>query len=184
VDGRGGSGKTALAGRLCRVLRPAAVVHSDDVAWNHSRFGWDDLMIGGVLEPLRAGRGVHYQPPAWRRAGRGGHIEVAAGASTVIVEGVGVSRRELAPLFDVRVWVQSDYDEARERGILRDKAELGRDDEEALREWWAWEAEEVPFLRDDRPWDRAHVIVGTGSTLPHDPDTEVMVARRSVDPVG
>jgi uridine kinase len=137
-----------------------------------------------VLEPLRAGRAVHYQPPAWQREGRDGHIDIAADASTVIVEGVGVSRRALAPLFDVLVWVQCDYDEARHRGIVRDKAELGRDDEEALREWWAWEAEEVPFLRDDRPWERAHVIVGTASALPHDPDTEVMVARRSVDPVG
>jgi hypothetical protein len=184
VDGRGGSGKTALAGRLRHLLHPAAVVHSDDVAWNHSRFGWDDLMIGGVLEPLRAGRDVHYRPPAWQREGRDGHIDIDADVSAVIVEGVGVSRRELAPLFDVLVWVQCDYDEALHRGILRDRAELGRDDEEALREWWAWEAEEVPFLRADRPWDRAHVIVGTASTLPHDPDTEVMVARRSVDPVG
>jgi uridine kinase len=176
VDGRGGGGKTALSKRLRRVLPPAAVVHSDDVAWAHSRFGWDDLMAGGVLSPLREGRAVRYQPPAWRREGRDGHIEVPAEATTVIVEGVGVSRRELAALFDVTVWVQSDYGEARRRGILRDMAELGRTEEEALREWWAWEDEEVPFLRDDRPWDRADVIVGTASTLPHDPDTEVVVA--------
>jgi hypothetical protein len=176
VDGRGGGGKTALAERLCQVMGPAAVVHSDDVAWAHSRFGWDDLMIDGVLQPLHAGQGVHYQPPAWRRNGRDGHIDVAADASTVIIEGVGVSRRGLAALLDVMVWVQSDFGEARRRGIRRDMATLGRDEDEALQNWHEWEAEEVPFLLDDRPWQRAHVIVGTASALPHDAQTEVIVA--------
>jgi len=117
VDGRGGGGKTTLAGRLCRVMAPAAVVHTDDIAWAHSRFGWDDLMLNGVLGTLHAGREVHYQPPAWQLNGRTGHIDVAAGASTVIVEGVGASRRQLANLVDVVVWVQSDFDQARRLGV-------------------------------------------------------------------
>jgi hypothetical protein len=176
VDGRGGGGKTALAGRLCRAMRPAAVVHSDDVAWAHSRFGWDDLMIDGILQPLHAGRPVHYRPPGWDRDGREGHIDVATGASTVLIEGVGVSRRGLAPLVDVLVWVQSDFGEAKRRGMHRDMAELGRDEAEALRLWDEWEAEEVPFLLDDQPWQRAHFIVGAASSLPHDAETEVVVS--------
>jgi hypothetical protein len=176
VDGRGGGGKTALAQRLCRSMSPSAVVHSDDVAWAHSRFGWDDLMIAGVLQPLHAGAPVRYRPAGWIKDGREGHIEVAAGASTVIIEGVGVSRSGLAPFVDVAVWVQSDFGEAKRRGMHRDMAELGRDDDEALRLWDEWEAEEVPFLLDDRPWQRAHFIVGTASSLPHDAETEVVVS--------
>jgi uridine kinase len=176
VDGRGGGGKTALAERLCRAMRPAAVVHSDDVAWEHSRFGWDDLMIAGVLQPLHAGNPVHYRPPAWDRNGRKGHIDVSADASTVIVEGVGVARRELAPLVDVVVWVQSDFAEAKRRGMRRDMAQLDRDEDEALRRWDEWEAEEVPFLLADQPWRRAHFIVGAASSLPHDAETEVVVS--------
>ncbi len=176
VDGRGGGGKTALAERLRRALRPAAVVHSDDVAWAHSRFGWADLMITGVLQPLRAGGAVHYRPPGWDKDGRDGHLDVAADASTVILEGVGVSRRELAPLVDVLVWVQSDFGEAKRRGMRRDMTEWGRDEGEALRLWDEWEAEEVPFLLDDRPWQRAQFIVGTSSSLPHDATTEVVVS--------
>jgi hypothetical protein len=176
VDGRGGGGKTALAERLCRAMRPAAVVHSDDVAWAHSRFGWDDLMIAGVLQPLHAGDPVRYRPPGWDRDGREGHIDVAAGLSTVIIEGVGVARRELAPLVDVMVWVQSDFAEAKRRGIHRDMVELGRDEDEALRFWDEWAAEEVPFLLADQPWRRAHVIVGAASSLPHDAETEVVVS--------
>ena len=176
VDGRGGGGKTTLADRLLRVLPGAAVVHSDDVAWHHSRFAWDDLMITGVLAPLHAGRGVHYQPPAWPGRGRDGHIDVAADAHTVLIEGVGVSRRTLAPMLDVAVWVQSDYGEARRRGLRRDMLTQGLDELAALQEWYEWEAEEVPFLLDDRPWERADFIVGTASTLPHDARTDVMVA--------
>ncbi|MDG4821703.1 hypothetical protein O7635_07535 [Asanoa sp. WMMD1127] len=177
VDGRGGSGKTALAERLARELPPAAVVHSDDVAWAHSRFGWADLMIAGILEPLRAGRSVHYRPPGWDKERRPGHIEVSAKMSTVLIEGVGVGRRILAPLVDAAVWVQSDFAEAKQRGMSRDMAELHRDPDEALRLWDEWEAEEVPFLADDQPWQRAHVIVGTASSLPHDPRSEVVVSR-------
>jgi uridine kinase len=176
VDGRGGGGKTALAERLCRVMSTATIVHSDDVAWAHSRFGWDDLMIGGVLAPLHAGRPVRYRPPAWHRDGREGHIDVAPGASTVIIEGVGVSRRDLAPLIDVIVWVQSDFGEAKRRGVRRDMTYLNRDEDDALREWDEWQDEEVPFLRDDQPWLRAHVIVGTASSLPHNAESEVVVS--------
>jgi hypothetical protein len=176
VDGRGGGGKTTLAGRLADALAPATVVHSDDVAWWHSRFGWDDLMAGGILEPLRAGQPVHYQPPGWGPHGRDGHIDVPAGLRTVLIEGVGVSRRSLLPLIDVAVWVQSDFDEARERGIRRDLAATDHDEESALRNWWEWMDEEVPFLAADRPWERAHFLVGTASVLVHDPATEVMVS--------
>ncbi|MEU4220751.1 hypothetical protein [Actinoplanes sp. NPDC026623] len=176
VDGRGGGGKTALAERLRQRMRSAAVVHSDDVAWGHSRFGWDDLMIAGVLEPLRAGRPVAYRPPGWDRDVREGRIELDRNASTVIIEGVGVSRRTLAPLIDVVIWIQSDFAEARRRGLLRDMAELHRQEAEAERLWDEWAAEEVPFLEEDRPWQRAHFIVGTASSLPHSAETEVAVS--------
>jgi uridine kinase len=178
IDGRGGGGKTALAERLCRVLSPAAVVHSDDVAWGHSRFGWDDLMITHVLEPLRAGRPVRFRPPGWDQDARAGQLEVPADVSTILIEGVGVARRSLAPLVDLVIWVQSDHVEAKHRGTRRDIAELGRTEEEAARVWDEWEVEEVPFLQDDQPWRRAHFIVGTASSLPHDPHGEVALSTK------
>jgi hypothetical protein len=175
VDGRGGGGKTALAERLCEVVQPAAVVHSDDVAWGHARFGWDDLMAAGVLEPLRSGEAVHYRPPGWDHDPRTGHLDVPAGLATVLVEGVGVSRRALVPLIDVAVWVQSDFREAKRRGMERDMATLGRDQDEALRAWDEWEAEEVPFLLDDRPWQRAQFIVDTSG--PYDAGSVRITSR-------
>lgn len=175
VDGRGGSGKTELAHRLAGLLG-GAVVHSDDVAWWHSRFGWDDVMIEHVLEPVRAGRPVRFRPPGWEPRGRTGWIEVPAGVRPVFIEGVGVSRRSLFPLVDTAIWVQSDHETARIRGLARDARERPGDDAGALaRNWDEWEEEEIPFLAADRPWERAHVIVG--STLPHDPATEVVLGE-------
>lgn len=170
VDGRGAGGKTTLAERLRAVTPGADVVHTDDIAWWHSRFGWDDLMIAGVLEPLHRRESVHYQPPAWAPRNRSGHIDVSAAAPLVIIEGVGASRREVVPLIDAATWVQSDFVEAERRGIVRDG------DDEATRRWHEWMAEELPFLAADKPWERADVIVGGSDQIEHDPEVEVVVA--------
>jgi hypothetical protein len=70
VDGRSNAGKTTLAGRICRAVPGSAVVHTDDIAWKHSRFGWDDLLVDGILEPVHQGRAVSYRPPRWAEHGR------------------------------------------------------------------------------------------------------------------
>ncbi|WP_229070394.1 uridine kinase [Actinoplanes sp. DH11] len=159
IDGRGGGGKSTLAANLARVVPGSAVVHTDDVAWWHSRFGWADLMESGVLAPLHAGEAVSFRPPAWERRGRDGRIEVPAGCPAVFVEGVGASRREVTHLLDVCVWVQSDFAEAERRGLARDITDHGLDPASARREWDEWMAEEIPFLSADRPWERADFVV-------------------------
>jgi hypothetical protein len=66
---------------------------------------------------------------------------------------------------------------ARRRGIARDPAERP-DEAEANAFWDSWSAEEDPFMADDRPWERAHVVVcGTPSLAGADYDarTEVLV---------
>src|SRR5271165_3228915 len=55
IDGRSSSGKTSLAARIHDTVAHSSVVHTDDLAWHHSRFGWYDLLIDGVLSPLRQG---------------------------------------------------------------------------------------------------------------------------------
>ena len=79
VDGRSNAGKTTLAARICRAVPGSAVVHTDDIAWEHSRFGWADLLVEGILEPVHQGRAVSYRPPRWAEHGREGSIEVPAG---------------------------------------------------------------------------------------------------------
>jgi hypothetical protein len=171
VDGRSGSGKTTIAERLRAALTGAEVVHTDDIAWWHSRFGWDDLMISGVLDPIHRGQPVHYRPPAWEERGRPGQIDVSAHAPLVIVEGVGAARGELTHLLDAAIWVQSDFVGAERRAVIRDGG-----DSAAADRWHEWMAEEVPFLATDRPWERATLIIAGTPEVDHDPTTEVVLA--------
>ena len=168
VDGRSAAGKSTFAARMARVVAHVAVVHTDDIAWHHSFFGWADLMRHGVLEPVRRSEEVAYRPPAWVQRERPGAVEVRAGCSAVVVEGVGAGRRDLADLVDALVWVQSDAEEARTRGIARDGGDVAF--------WDEWDAEELPFIAEHRPWERADVIIAGSPVLDHDPDHEVLVA--------
>ena len=65
IDGRSSAGKSTLARRIAEARPGTSVVHTDDVAWNQSRFGWTDLLVDGVLEPLRRGQPVSFRPGAW-----------------------------------------------------------------------------------------------------------------------
>ena len=170
VDGRAGSGKSTLADRLCRGLPNAAVVHTDDFI-GYSFFGWNDLLVEGVLRPLRAGCAVHYRPPGGDPHGGRGPIAIAAGLDLVVVEGVGSSRTALGPWIDRSAWVQADVEEAVRRGIARDG---GPEVAGAL--WGEWMVEEVAFLAQDRPWERASLIVAGTPSQPYGRDTEVLVA--------
>ena len=170
LDGRSSSGKTTLARRLEGAIPGAVTVHTDDIAWWHSCFGWAELLAYGVLEPLWRGQAVAYRPPAWEERDRPGAIEVASDASMVIVEGVGAGRRETAHLLDAVVWVQSDLGVIERRNAARVAA--GETDADGVARWMQ---EEFPFVADQRPWERAFVVVGGTPELSHDPSTEVVL---------
>ncbi|RDV12914.1 hypothetical protein DXK94_00220 [Arthrobacter sp. RT-1] len=170
VDGRSGAGKTSLVDRLLAQVPASAVVHTDDVAWHLSFFDWADELRTGVLEPLHRGEEVHYRPPGWVARERPGAIALPAGRSVVWVEGSGSSRQALTDLIDASIWVQCDNLEARRRLRARD----GQEEEELHREW---EEQEIPFLLQDRPWERATVIVAGRPLMEHDPNTQVVTAQ-------
>ncbi len=161
VDGRSGSGKSTFAARLAGLF-DSAVVHTDDVAWRYDPIDWAEVLLAGVIAPWSRGETVAFRPPAWIAHDRRGVVEVRP-RPVLIVEGVGAGRARLAEGAELVVWVQSDRDTARRRGIMRD-VELGRTPKEAEEFWDVWMRNEEPFLADDRPWTRASLIVsGTPS---------------------
>ena len=181
VDGRSNNGKTTVAGRICEMVPGSVVIHTDDIAWEHSRFGWADLLIDGILVPAHQGRAVSYRPPRWDELGRQGSIEVPPDCPLLIIEGDGAGRREMASLIDTLIWVQADEREAARRSAARvvnppaaDLANKAVDggpcDEEA------WMAEEIPFNAAERTWERADIIVCGTPEVPHHPDTEIVIA--------
>ncbi len=160
VDGRGGGGKSTLAERLVSVIPGAALVGTDDFAWNAPLFEWAELVREGLFAPLAEGRSVRYRPPAWDVHGRSGFIEASVDASMIVLEGVGASARELADGIDVVIWVQSDFAEAERRGIARDiESAVNGDAEASVAFWHEWMAAELSFQAANRPWERAELIV-------------------------
>ena len=70
IDGRSRSGKSTLAALIARCIQEVVVVHTDDIAWHHSFFGWSDVLIEGVLRPLRrGGLPLSYTPQPWIERG-------------------------------------------------------------------------------------------------------------------
>jgi hypothetical protein len=65
IDGRSNNGKTTLAAQISELVLASVVIHTDDIAWEHSRFGWADLLTGGILVPVHQGHAVSYRPPRW-----------------------------------------------------------------------------------------------------------------------
>lgn len=154
IDGRGGAGKTTLAEMLRAVVPGSAIVHTDDVAWNHACFDWGGVLAGNILRPLHEGRAVDFRPDAWIAHGRPGSITVPAGADVVWVEGTGVIRGELASWLDASIYLQGDLGEQERLLSARDG------DSPEQREHVAnWLLEELPFLLREQPWSRADMII-------------------------
>lgn len=110
IDGRSSSGKTTFARRLSDAIPNTGVVPTDDIAWHYSIFGWNQLLVDGILNPARRGLKVSYRPPAWDTRNRPGAIEVPENIRLLLIEGVGTCRRDLAQDFGALIWVQSDSD--------------------------------------------------------------------------
>jgi energy-coupling factor transporter ATP-binding protein EcfA2 len=151
IDGHSGCGKTTLANGLAAIEPHTAVIHTDDVAWHHSYFEWEELLIEHLLRPLhQGGPPVSFRPPGWVRLDRPGAITVAAGTTAVLVEGVGVARREVRTWLDAVMWVYAHEGVGRRRLIARGESNAFIDD---------WMAQENRLLAEHRPWEVADLLV-------------------------
>lgn len=89
-----------------------------------------------------------------------------AGSPLLIVEGTGASQRAHTDLVDGSIWVQADFVQARRRGIERDVASgVNGDREAATRFWHEWMEHELAFLAQERPWERADLIIAGTPTI-------------------
>ena len=160
IDGRSSSGKTTFAERAAKAIPATVVVHTDDIAWFHSRFGWADLAVR-VLEAAHAGEPLSFRPPAWDEHQRPGAIVLPSGIQLLLFEGVGSSRKELAHLLDGRLWVQADRVTA--DGRDDDRVAAGEVTRGVVEEWMA---EELPFLAARRPREHADLILAGTPRFP------------------
>src|SRR5262249_27432818 len=105
-----------------------------------------------VLEPLRRGQTARYRRYDWAADEMAGMSEVSP-HGVVIVEGVYSSRRELAILYDLRIWVECPRELRLSRGLARGG--------ETARKLWEedWMPSEDRYLEEHRPQERADAVV-------------------------
>ena len=118
VDGRSGSGKSWLAGRLAAPLG-APVIHMDDLYP-----GWDGpapaagALADWVIEPLARGA-----PARWRRfdwdSMSYAEWHRTEPADVVVLEGSGSIRSALAGVYAARIWVEAPAAARRQRQRAR-----------------------------------------------------------------
>jgi uridine kinase len=146
IGGRGGAGKTTLAGQV-----PDAQIVSTDEFWDGEGFDLERLRLE-VFDPLVRGRAARYASWDWAEKRPHGERTVAP-EGVVVVEGVCALHRMFRDDYDVRVWVDAPYEVRLARGV-------GRDGEEARATWVErWMPGEDRYVERDDPVSCAHVVV-------------------------
>ncbi|WP_397222166.1 uridine kinase family protein [Nocardiopsis lambiniae] len=162
VEGRSGSGKSTVAGRLRAELEargvPAAVLSMEDLypGW-HGLARAPELLVSWVLEPLRDGRPASWHRYDWERgeftAARVPVPSEVADGGVLVVEGCGSGARIARPYLDLSVWVAApDAVRARRLDARGDAAVYA-----PYRRVWA--EQEAVFYAAERPREHADVIV-------------------------
>ncbi len=169
IDGCGGAGKSTLAQQLVNRMTDARAIGVDDfwltkaIRPERARvieepgcdYDWQRLR-DQVLVPLMGDRPGRYQRYDWESDALHEWHDVAVGG-TVIVEGVFVTRQELASYYDLRVWVDVDEGECLARGIERDGGQHRE----------LWEGEWMPayrtYIDQDDPVARADFVLKYGN---------------------
>lgn len=148
IDGRSGSGKTALARQLAVLLPDAQLVRLDDIypGWA----GLDGASAHVVRYVLAA------SSPRWRRwdwvLQEPAEWHALDQERTLIVEGCGALSRASAPLAQLRIWVELD-------AVTRKQRALARDGDAYAPHWDDWARQEDAFIARENPKSLADVIV-------------------------
>ena len=175
IDGLGGAGKSTLSQLFKQHLKTldwiVAVVKHDDFYLPYSqRENQSTIRIGSdfdwrrlrdqVLIPIRDGRSAHYQRYDWE-ADVLAEWHTISTVDLVLVEGVYTMRRELADLYDLKIWVECPRAIRLARGIARDG--------EKARTIWEqdWMPKEDYYVKTHRPRERADLLMdGAASYSP------------------
>ena len=176
IDGPAGSGKTTLATRLARQLRPRVgevvpVVHMDDLyeGWEEALAPAADRLDRHVLAPLRRRVAGRYQRYDWH-AGSFAEWHDVPVRPALIVEGVGSAPRQLAAETALLVWVDAPAPVRLRRGIARDGERLRQ-------RWQRWMAAEARFFAEHGTAERADLWVDGHPGAAHDAVTQVVIVR-------
>jgi uridine kinase len=147
IDGPSGAGKSTLADTVAAAWpggRAPTLLRLDDIypGWR----GLDEAaehLTESVLIPRRAGLAA-----AWRRydwaAGEYAEWNPVDPTRALIVEGCGTLAAANATVSDIRVWLDADDVDRKQRALRRDGASFAEHWEQWQNEWEAYCARETP----------------------------------------
>ncbi len=152
IGGRGGAGKTTLAGMIA-----GAQIVSTDEFWDGVGFDIQRL-AREVVWPLARRVKARFSSWDWS-AGETRGVRVVEPVGVIVVEGVCALHRELREAYAVRVWVDAPYAVRLARGVERDG--------EAARATWTdvWMPSEDRYVAEDDPVSSVQVLVDGSSQL-------------------
>ncbi|MGV3574573.1 MAG: uridine kinase family protein [Devosia sp.] len=162
IDGLPVSGKSTLADRLIETFG-AEVIYLDDFVLPQDQ--WPEPIAPGfpfpyirheaffaAVETLVATDACRYQLYDWESGALGPWKEVRLGGRLVVVEGVSALAERIVPLYDLKVWVESDP-------ITTLSASLARGVGAWERQWRELFMPSVEAYLQTRPKDRADLIL-------------------------
>ncbi len=128
-------------------------------------FRWDAL-FDSLLEPLQRDRAIDLTTELIDPSNDTPvtHSLCFEGIDLVLVEGIVLFRRDLAPRFDLRVWIDCTFETALTRAALRAQEGLGPLETRAEYERVYWPAQRLHGARDD-PRAAAHVVIANDPSI-------------------
>jgi cytidylate kinase len=152
IDGRSGSGKTALALALADAIG-APILHLERLYPGWHGLAQTPAIVRALLADLAIGETGRARQWDWS-AGRHGRWLTVRPTPELIIEGVGAGARVLRPFISHLVWLEAAEPERRRRALTRDG--------ETYIPWWdVWAAQEEEYLVSDRTPEAADLVIST-----------------------
>lgn len=162
IDGLPVSGKSTLAERLIEVLG-AEIIYFDDFIL--PKTDWPKPINPGfpflyarseeffrTVEDVAAGRVCSYRLYDWASGTLGEIRTIGGGTGPIFVEGVSALCERLSPLYDLRIWVESDAETTLDAALARGVGAWERD-------WREIFIPSVERYMQTRPKERADIVV-------------------------
>lgn len=167
IDGLSVSGKSTLAERMVPAIGGECIFLDDfvrpEAEWRGRAtraFPFPFIRYGDFMAAVQVaarGEACRYAPYDWSTGAVSTTLREIAPTSRVIVEGVSALHPDLAPLYDLRFWVESDAATTIEASLARGVGDWEK-------EWRELFMPSVDIYLKTRPWDRAdHRVAGRGA---------------------
>jgi uridine kinase len=157
IDGRGGSGKTALVELLRAELPGFIMLNGDDyfepiddpIVWGDFN---DERFIQDVIEPLKRAGSFTYRPYDWHVTPHitEKKIEVTKGICLERCYSFGFDLD-----WDLKIWVETPKEACLERGLTRENMPR----EKTILAWEIWQAREDDYIQKYQPQEKADVVI-------------------------